>query len=58
MGNEIEANAEQIALWGKGYERYETVRKMTPREFHDLYLRNLSGEASFDKLVDSIKASK
>jgi hypothetical protein len=32
--------------------RYETVRKLTPRQFADLYQRNLNGEGTFDDIVD------
>lgn len=35
-----------------GYARYEHVRKMTARQFSDLYGKNLAGVASFDDLID------
>lgn len=57
MEGAIELNAEQVAAWEQGWKRYEAVRKMNTREFHDLRLRSLFGEASFDELVDSVEAS-
>ena len=35
----------------RGYIRYETVRKLTPRTFGIMYRMNLSG-ATFDDLID------
>ena len=32
--------------------RYETIRRLTPRQFTELYARNLTGEP-FDQLVDA-----
>ncbi len=43
------------ALFGKfksGYERYEYIRTMTPRNFAELYAENLHTNKSFDELVD------
>ena len=38
-----------------GYSRYEKLRKLSPRQFADLYQRNLNGEGRFDDLVDKLK---
>ena len=38
-----------------GYSRYEKLRKLSPRQFADLYQRNLNGEGHFDDLVDKLK---
>lgn len=36
-------------------ERYEIVRNLNPRQFAELYARNLAGEGAFDALVDELK---
>lgn len=33
--------------------RYEYVRKLNPRQFTELYIRNLNGQGAFDDLVDA-----
>lgn len=35
-------------------ERYEIVRNLNPRQFAELYARNLAGEGAFDALVDEL----
>lgn len=35
-------------------ERYEAVRLLNPRQFAELYARNLAGEGAFDALVDGL----
>ena len=35
--------------------RYETVRKLNPRQFSELYERNITSGQSFDDLVDRIE---
>ncbi|MBX3288346.1 MAG: hypothetical protein KF855_03280 [Acidobacteria bacterium] len=35
-----------------GYERYEYLRTLTPRQFAELCERNIKGEGTFDDLVD------
>lgn len=35
-------------------ERYEAVRLLNPRQFAELYARNLAGEGAFDELVDEL----
>jgi len=35
-------------------DRYEKLRKLNPRQFDELYARNLRGE-NFDKMVDNLK---
>jgi hypothetical protein len=41
----------------KAAERYELVRTLNPREFNQLYARNLKG-IEFDGLVDAIIISR
>jgi hypothetical protein len=43
-----------LAQSEKGEERYNKLRKLNPRQFHDLVERNLKGE-NFDQMVDSLK---
>lgn len=35
-------------------ERYEKLRKLNPRQFTELYERNIRGEGRFDDLVDQL----
>lgn len=39
-----------------GHTRYETVRKMNPRQFADVWEKALNGQR-FDDLIDAIAAS-
>lgn len=39
-------------------ERYEAVRKLNPRQFAELYARNLAGEGAFDVLVNALVKAK
>ena len=34
--------------------RYEKLRKLNPRQFAELYERNIKGEGLFDDLVDQL----
>ncbi len=43
----------QPAELALGWLRYEALRKLTPRQFGDLYRLNLRGRA-FDELVDDL----
>ena len=36
-----------------GFLRYEALRKLTPRKFSELHVRNLRGE-NFDEMVDKL----
>lgn len=36
-----------------GYLRYEALRKLTPRQFSELYMRNLKGE-NFDQMINEL----
>lgn len=36
-------------------ERYEKLRVLNPRQFAELYERNLAGDGAFDALVDKMK---
>ncbi len=42
------------AMWKQGYDRYEKIRLLNPREFAKLWNRNLDGE-NFDEMVDALK---
>lgn len=35
-------------------ERYEKLRALNPQEFTELCKRNISGEGTFDELVDKL----
>lgn len=39
----------------RGFLRYEALRKLNPRQFMDLKLRNINGEI-FDRMVDELVA--
>lgn len=41
--------------WKRGFERYEKLRKLSPRNFMELWHRSLGGER-FDDLVDRMKS--
>ena len=38
----------------KAANRYEALRKLTPQEFTALWKRSLTGENTFDSLVDEL----
>jgi hypothetical protein len=38
----------------KGYQRYETVRKMSLRAFGEAYHENLSSGKPFDEIIDEL----
>ena len=40
-----------------GNSRYEVLRRLSPREFADLFARNLVGE-NFDAMVDQLRKQK
>lgn len=42
----------------KGYRRYEKLRKLNPRQFEELYLKNIQTGQKFDDLVDEIGDQK
>lgn len=44
------AEVERTAI---GHRRYETVRKLNPRQFREIWDRNLRGER-FDDIIDQI----
>ncbi len=43
-------NARELAI---GYLRYEALRKLNPRQFAEICLKNLQGE-NFDALIDKL----
>ena len=42
----------------KGWIRYEKLRKLNPRQFEELYLKNIQTGKKFDDLVDEIGDQK
>lgn len=36
------------------HDRYEYLRRLNPRQFQELYQRNINGEGAFDDLVDRL----
>jgi len=49
--NEIVRTMETLLI---SHQRYETMRKLTPRGFKQLWDRNMLGEKTFDMLVDEL----
>ena len=43
---------ENIEKWRAGFERYEFLRTLTPREYAKLWRRALASEGTFDEIVD------
>lgn len=41
----------------KGWQRYEKLRVLTPKEFTELYQKNISGK-NFDEMVDELPERK
>lgn len=39
---------------GREIKRYEKVRKLSPRQFAEIWDRNIKGEGTFDELVDAL----
>lgn len=37
----------------RGFARYETLRRLNPKQFAEVYARNLAGE-NFDQMVDAL----
>jgi hypothetical protein len=51
---EIEELYRQIEEYKIGHDRYEKLRRLSPKEFHDLYDKNLNSGTPFDTLVDQL----
>jgi len=53
------SKSEEVDVWvnaiNKIGERYDKVRKMNPKQFWDIWERNLIGEGSFDELLDKVR---
>lgn len=43
-----------VARQRKGHERYETVRRLTPRQFSDMWRVSIRSDKPFDDLVDEM----
>ena len=41
----------------KGYERYEKLRKLNPRQFYELYSESIKTGKRFDDLVDELRGN-
>ena len=50
MSNEKDAPTD----WKLGWERYEKVRRLTPREFDEIWRENVKTGIPFDYLVDEL----
>lgn len=56
-GPKARDTSEAWAAWrdsGTPARRYETVRRLNPRQFTELWQANLRGEGTFDDLVDKL----
>jgi hypothetical protein len=51
---EIEELYRQIEEYKIVHDRYEKLRRLSPKEFHDLYDKNLNSGTPFDTLVDQL----
>lgn len=49
MKYEYEPNLKELRV---GYDRYEKLRRMSPRDFTYFYTKSLLGKKSFDEMVD------
>ena len=43
---------ENIEKWRAGFERYEFLRTLSPREYAKVWRRALASEGTFDEIVD------
>jgi hypothetical protein len=50
--NQQAAELERLRI---GYERYETARLMSPRQWADAYQLNISTGKKFDEIIDELK---
>ncbi len=50
--NMIHHQSERDVL--RGYLRYESIRRLNPRQFRELWSRNISTGTPFDELVDEL----
>lgn len=48
----LRRRAEEVEALRADAERYQGLRKFNPRQFADLWQRNIAGEGRFDALVD------
>jgi hypothetical protein len=56
LESERQANAiltDRIAELEKSHHRYEKMRRLSPREFHSLWMQSIAGDR-FDDLVDRL----
>mgnify|MGYP001158973165 CR=1 FL=1 len=49
---------ENIEKWRAGFERYEFLRTLTPREYAKVWRRALASEGTFDEIVDEERRKK
>jgi hypothetical protein len=53
VASEVDA---RIAEMEKSHQRYEKLRRLSPREFHSLWMENISQGTAFDELVDRLSS--
>ena len=51
MNKKLELERDEYKI---GHDRYEKLRRLNPREFKELYEKNLTSGTSFDILVDKL----
>lgn len=51
LASEVDA---RIAELEKSHQRYEKLRRLDPKQFHDLWLRSIALDKPFDELVDRL----
>lgn len=49
---------ENIEKWRAGFERYEFLRTLSPREYAKVWRRALASEGTFDEIVDEERRKK
>lgn len=50
--------AEGMRESAQGHARYEALRCLNPREYTEMWRRNLAGDARFDDMVDELVKAK
>ena len=51
----IDLISQSCMKWAEGYCRYETIRRLNPRQFKDLYDKCLLSGQHFDDAVDKLE---
>ena len=59
IANDIRlANAALMREAAQSHARYEALRCLNPREYTEMWRRNLAGDARFDNMVDELVKAK